>query len=232
MKQCAIVVSKNTKEKINEKVFADFKTFISRGNIVDMAVGVIIGSAFSAIVTALTNKIIMPLINLLLSIGGENGLEKAYTFLKKVYDVNGELDLTKSIYVDWGAFITAIINFFIIAFVLFLILKAVMKANSIFKDAVDEVSNKEKKNQRKRARKISKAEKRNYFTVLAEIQAEDKKIADEKAKLAKEEKEKKDAEEKLAHPSTEELLLQIRDLLKENAELKQANEGKTKKNAK
>ncbi len=215
-----------------KKFFADFKTFISRGNIVDMAVGVIIGSAFSAIVTALTNKIIMPLINLLLSIGGENGLEKAYTFLKKVYDVNGELDLTKSIYVDWGAFITAIINFFIIAFVLFLILKAVMKANSIFKDAVDEVSNKEKKNQRKRARKISKAEKRNYFTVLAEIQAEDKKIADEKAKLAKEEKERKDAEEKLAHPSTEELLLQIRDLLKENAELKQANEGKTKKNAK
>ena len=174
----------------------------------------------------------MPLINLLLSIGGENGLEKAYTFLKKVYDVNGELDLTKSIYIDWGAFITAIINFFIIAFVLFLILKAVMKANSIFKDAVDEVSNKDKKNQRKRARKISKEEKRNYFTVLTEIQAEDKKIADEKAKLAKEEKEKKDAEEKLAHPSTEELLLQIRDLLKENAELKQANEEKTKKNAK
>ena len=215
-----------------KKFFADFKAFISRGNIVDMAVGVIIGSAFSAIVTALTNKIIMPLINLLLSIGGENGLEKAYTFLKKVYDVNGELDLTKSIYIDWGAFITAIINFFIIAFVLFLILKAVMKANSIFKDAVDEVSNKDKKNQRKRARKISKEEKRNYFTVLAEIQAEDKKIADEKAKLAKEEKEKKDAEEKLAHPSTEELLLQIRDLLKENAELKQANEENTKQNAK
>ena len=61
-----------------KKFFADFKTFISRGNIVDMAVGVIIGSAFSAIVTALTNKIIMPLINLLLSIGGENGLEKAF----------------------------------------------------------------------------------------------------------------------------------------------------------
>ena len=204
-----------------KKFFSEFKAFISRGNIVDMAVGVIIGSAFSAIVTALTNKIIMPFINLLLSIGGENGLEKAYTFLKKVYDANGQLDLTKSIYIDWGAFITAIINFFIIAFVLFLVLKAAMKANSIFKDAVDEVSNKEKKIQRKRARKIAKAEKRNYFTVLAEIQAEDKKIAEEKAKLEKEEKERKDAEEKLAHPSTEELLLQIRDLLKENAQLKQ-----------
>ena len=204
-----------------KKFFSEFKTFISRGNIVDMAVGVIIGSAFSAIVTALTNKIIMPFINLLLSIGGENGLEKAYTFLKKVYDTNGQLDLTKSIYIDWGAFITAIINFFIIAFVLFLVLKTAMKANSIFKDAVDELSNKEKKIQRKRARTIAKAEKRNYFTVLAEIQAEDKKIAEEKAKLEKEEKERKDAEEKLAHPSTEELLLQIRDLLKENAQLKQ-----------
>ena len=215
-----------------KKFFSEFKAFISRGNIVDMAVGVIIGSAFSAIVTALTNKIIMPFINLLLSIGGENGLEKAYTFLKKVYDTNGQLDLTKSIYIDWGAFITAIINFFIIAFVLFLVLKAAMKANSIFKDAVDEVSNKEKKIQRKRARKIAKAEKRNYFTVLAEIQAEDKKIAEEKAKLEKEEKERKDAEEKLAHPSTEELLLQIRDLLKENAQLKQevVTTGKKKSN--
>lgn len=216
-----------------KKFFSEFKAFISRGNIVDMAVGVIIGSAFSAIVTALTNKIIMPFINLLLSIGGENGLEKAYTFLKKVYDTNGQLDLTKSIYIDWGAFITAIINFFIIAFVLFLVLKTAMKANSIFKDAVDEVSNKEKKIQRKRARKIAKAEKRNYFTVLAEIQAEDKKIAEEKAKLEKEEKERKDAEEKLAHPSTEELLLQIRDLLKENAQLKQevvaTEEKKSKK---
>mgnify|MGYP002706723268 FL=1 len=216
-----------------KKFFSEFKAFISRGNIVDMAVGVIIGSAFSAIVTALTNKIIMPFINLLLSIGGENGLEKAYTFLKKVYDANGQLDLTKSIYIDWGAFITAIINFFIIAFVLFLVLKTAMKANSIFKDAVDEVSNKEKKIQRKRARKIAKAEKRNYFTVLAEIQAEDKKIAEEKAKLEKEEKERKDAEEKLAHPSTEELLLQIRDLLKENAQLKQevvaTEEKKSKK---
>ena len=73
-------------KKLGKKVsnfFADFKKFISRGNIVDMAVGVIIGAAFSSIVKALTDKIIMPLINLLLSIGnsdGKSGLEKAYTF--------------------------------------------------------------------------------------------------------------------------------------------------------
>ncbi len=115
-----------------KKFFSDFKKFISRGNIVDMSVGVIIGSAFSAIVTALTNKIIMPLINLLLSLGGTNGLETAYTILKPVYDADGALDLSKSIYIDWGAFITAILNFFLIALVLFLILRIMMRAKGLW----------------------------------------------------------------------------------------------------
>ena len=105
--------------------FAEFKKFISRGNVVDMAIGVIVASAFTAIVTTLTNKIIMPCINWLLSLGGgANGLESAYTFLKKVYKIdasgNNVIDLANSIYIDWGAFLTAIINFFLIAFVLFL----------------------------------------------------------------------------------------------------------------
>ena len=120
-----------------KKFFSDFKKFISRGNVVDMAVGVIIGSAFSAIVTALTNKIIMPFINLLLSIGGENGLEAAVTVLKPAYK-DGVLDLANSIYIDWGAFITAIINFFLIALVLFLILKAMMATKGISNKLIKE----------------------------------------------------------------------------------------------
>lgn len=120
-----------------KKFFSDFKKFISRGNIVDMSVGVIIGSAFSAIVTSLTNKIIMPFINWLLSLGGTNGLESAYTFLKKVYAEDGvTVDLAKSIYIDWGAFITAILNFFLIALVLFMILKVMMKAKGFWGKAV------------------------------------------------------------------------------------------------
>jgi len=115
--------------------FGEFKKFISKGNIIDLAVGVIIGSSFSAIVTALTNKIIMPFINYLLSLGG-NGLESAFTFLKVVYASDGTVDLTKSIYIDWGAFITAILNFFIIAFVLFLIVKMFMKARGFVNKAV------------------------------------------------------------------------------------------------
>ena len=63
------------------KLVSEFKEFITKGNILDMAVGVIIGSAFSNIVTALTNKILMPLINALLAMGG-NGLESAPQSLK------------------------------------------------------------------------------------------------------------------------------------------------------
>ena len=110
------------------KFFSDFKAFISRGNIVDLAIGVIIGSAFSAIVTAFTNKIIMPLVNwAIAAITGGKGVEGAYTFLKKVVDPTTKIvNLDASIYIDWGAFITAILNFLIIAFVLFLIMKALM----------------------------------------------------------------------------------------------------------
>lgn len=111
-----------------KKFFKDFKAFIARGNVLDLAVGVIIGGAFSAIITALTNGILMPLINALLAKGG-NGLESAYTILVRG-ETDGVLDLTKSIYIDWGAFITAIINFLLIALVLFIIVKVMMKARS------------------------------------------------------------------------------------------------------
>lgn len=112
-----------------KKFFEEFKKFISKGNVMDMAVGVIIGSAFSAIVTALTNSILMPIINCVISaIVGKDGMEGAVTFLSKAYtlDDSGEkvVDMANSIYINWGAFITAVINFFLIALVLFLIIKA------------------------------------------------------------------------------------------------------------
>lgn len=199
-----------------KKFFQDFKKFISRGNIVDMAVGVIVGSAFSAIVTALTNKIIMPLINALLSIGGTNGLETAYTFIKKVY-TDGELDLAKSIYIDWGAFITAIINFFIIAFVLFTILKAVMKANEVFKDATEEITNKELIAEKRAVRKQAKLDKISFRKAWKAHLEEKKTLAEAEAKAKAEEEERVKAEEaeKARLNSTEYLLGQILELLKE-----------------
>lgn len=127
-----------------KKFFSDFKKFISRGNVVDMAIGVIVASAFTAIVTALTNKIIMPCINWLLSLGGA-GLDSAYTFLKKVTLEDGTIDLTNSIYIDWGAFITAIINFILVAFILFSVLRVVMNAQGLWKKGLQERPTKEEK---------------------------------------------------------------------------------------
>ena len=107
-----------------KKIIAEFKKFVMRGNIVDMAVGVIVGSSFTAIVNALSNNILKPLINYLLTlIFGANSLSEVYTFLVPAYDEAGALDLAQSIYIDWGAFLNSIINFFIVAFVLFCLVK-------------------------------------------------------------------------------------------------------------
>ena len=82
----------------------EFKEFVSRGNVMDMAVGVIIGAAFSDVVTALTKDIINPLIN---GIGGA--------------EVGGSIKIYGGQRILYGDFITSIINFFIMAFVLFLL---------------------------------------------------------------------------------------------------------------
>ena len=212
-----------------KKFFSDFKKFISRGNIVDMAVGVIVASAFTAIVTALTNKIIMPFINWLLSLGGA-GLSSAYTFLKTVYTTDptsGEqvIDLANSIYIDWGAFITAILNFLIIAFVLFLFLKIAMKSSAMFKDARNKVKPKLTKEDKiaLKEKGISLKDKEAVATYL-----EEKNAALEQAKL--EEEAKKKADEELAKQnSTEYILKEIRDLLKaEKLEEKVQNNNEEK----
>ena len=99
-----------------KKFFKEFKEFISKGNVMDLAVGVIIGGAFSAIVTSLTDNIINPLIN---CIGGA--------------EIQGKIHLIGDNYIDYGAFISAIINFVIMAFIIFCLVKAVNKAMSIGK---------------------------------------------------------------------------------------------------
>ncbi len=114
-----------------KKLLKEFKTFITRGNVVDLSVGVIVGSAFTAIVTALSDHIIKPIINWVLSlVMGSNSLDGIYTYLKKV-ETDGTVDLANSIYIDWGAFINAIINFLIIAVVVFTIVKLINKAKDL-----------------------------------------------------------------------------------------------------
>ena len=109
-----------------KKFFSEFKKFITRGNVVDMAVGVIVGGSFTAIVNGMSNFILKPIINWLLAIIlGKDSLKDVYSFLSRAYDETGALDLANSIYIDWGSFINAVINFLLVAFVLFTIVKFV-----------------------------------------------------------------------------------------------------------
>lgn len=204
-----------------KKFFKEFGDFIKKGNIVDMAIGVIIGGAFSAIVTALTNKIIMPFINLLLLvIGAGDGLTSCYTYLKKVMLEDGTVDLANSIYIDWGAFITAVINFFIIAFTLFIILKIAMKSNKVLVDAKNKLEGDYKLT--KADYKEAKQRKINILDFKAMAKFKEEKSAQAKAEAeAKLKAEQERIEvEKLANPSEQDLLKEIRDLLKAQNESK------------
>ena len=206
------------------KLFREFKQFISRGNILDLAVAVIVGGAFTAIITALTNKVLMPIINYILSAG--NGLESAYTFLKKVYidnDVANGIDLEKSIFIDWGAFITAILNFFLVALIIFIIIKIVnasRKQLEIISNADKRTEKLERLNKRRELRLRAIKEKRKFKELWAEYEAEKKLEAAEKARLEEEAKQKAEEEERLNNPTEKELLTQIRDLLSQGVEQK------------
>ena len=113
------VVNKEDLKKLGGKgkgFLGEFKSFILRGNVMDMAIGVIIGGAFSNIVTALTNDFINPLIN---GIGGAQ--------------VGGKIRIYGGQYIRYGDFITSVINFIIMAFVLFVLLKSVNKLMEVGK---------------------------------------------------------------------------------------------------
>ena len=103
---------------------AEFKKFIMRGNVMDLAVGVIIGAAFQNIVTALTSSFITPLIAL---ITGGCQKDEAGNIV-----VGGQFEV-KGVIFDYGSFISAVLNFLIMALILFIIVKSVNSAMSIGK---------------------------------------------------------------------------------------------------
>ncbi len=191
-----------------KKFFEEFKKFITRGNVLDMAVGVIVGGAFTAIVTALTNNILRPLINWVIALIMGDSNEPVYTVLKAVYTDAGALDLTASIYIDWGAFVGAIVNFLLIAFVLFLIIKAINAVSEGQKKLQDGIQTEKEAIAKYRGEGLSRKEAiEKYQADLKEAQeakeAEEKRIAEEEARIAEEK----------AMANTR-LLEEIRDLLK------------------
>ncbi|WP_294984962.1 large conductance mechanosensitive channel protein MscL [uncultured Fenollaria sp.] len=109
----------------------EFKEFISKGSVMDLAVGVIIGGAFSKIVSSLVDDIIMPLIGLLL--GGADISNYFVTLDGGKYATLAEAQEAGAATLNYGLFLNRIIDFLIIAFVLFLVIKAINKARALTK---------------------------------------------------------------------------------------------------
>lgn len=193
-----------------KKFFKEFKTFITRGNIFDMAVGLIIATAFNKIVSSLVNDIIMPLVT-----WGTGAASLADLSIVLRRNAEGVATLTWA----YGNFIQTIIDFLIIAFSIFLMVKIVTASQKKFKEVGNYVKNQSKKEIKaewKMLKAKAKEENRPFKEVKAEYEAEKAKVLEEKAKIEAEEKAKKEAEDRKNNPTQEDLLKEIRDLLKSN----------------
>ena len=191
-----------------KKFFSDFKAFITRGNIIDMAVGVIIGGAFSAIINALVNAVLMPLITTAIP----GGLEGFVTVLNHNAALPTEKTVNTVSYwgitydkdvvnvMNWGTLINAIINFIIIGFILFIILRVVMNAKANMEHS-KELANAFTKEERKAMRAEGKSFK------------EINKLAEEKIAAEKAEKARLEAEAKAKAVTEITLLTDIKALL-------------------
>lgn len=170
-------------KKEKSTFWKDFKAFISRGNIVDLAVAVVVGAAFTAIVNSVVNDVIKPLIALLV---GGNFSELVIVLREATIGANGEP--IEAITLNYGNLIMAILTFLIDALVIFTVLRVVRNAQKRMRKAAEELREKI------RQKEADKQEEE----VVVQVEAP----AAEPAPAP-------------AAPTTEELLAEIRDLLKE-----------------
>ena len=183
----------------------EYKKFVNRGNVVDMAVGVIIGGAFTAIVTALSGSILEPIINFALSEWfGNAHTDGLYTVLKEGYAEDGTLDLAASIYIDWSTFINTIIHFLLVALVLFCILRTINHVREEYAELSEKARKGKPTREERRAMRAAGIKRRDKAAVAAWY-AEQAMLAEE-ARLAAEEQARQD---RLANPTTEDLLKAI-----------------------
>ena len=114
--------------KVKEKslgLFGEFKEFVKRGNVIDMAIGVVIGGAFGAIVTSLVNDIIMPLVSL--ATGGIDFTNWFVSLDGNKYETLEAAQTARAATLNYGNLIAVIVNFLIVAFCIFLVVKAMNK---------------------------------------------------------------------------------------------------------
>lgn len=166
----------------------DFKAFISRGNVVDMAVGVVVGGSFSKIVTGLVNNIINPAVNIVMKKGGLDSIKTIIT--EAVIDEAGKI-VTPEVAILWGTWLQTILDFLITAFCVFVMVRVITK----IRNGLEYKKIEEEKEKAEEAKKKAEAEKA---------------AAAEAAKLAAEKQAALDA----SILEQAKLLAEIRDLMK------------------
>lgn len=114
-------------EKKKSTFWKDFKAFITRGNVIDMAVGVVIGGSFGKIVTGLVNYIINPFVGMFIKSGSLDGVKTVIT--PEVLDADGAV-VTAEVAILWGTWLQTIIDFLITAFCIFVVLRIIMRAKN------------------------------------------------------------------------------------------------------
>lgn len=119
------------KEKKKSAFWADFKKFVTRGNVVDMAVGVVIGGAFGKIVTGLVNYIINPFVGIFVKHGSLDSIKTIIT--EAVYAEDGVTVVTPEVALLWGTWLQTIIDFLIIAFCIFIVIRIITKVQNTIK---------------------------------------------------------------------------------------------------
>jgi large conductance mechanosensitive channel len=180
---------------------SDFKKFINRGNVVDMAVGVAVASAFTSIVNAFTKGVISPLIAL---VTGTSHLDEAKWIIREEV-LEGEEVIVPEVAILWGSILQAVINFLIIAIVLYTVMKISASirrhAEKIRNGVVNKLTDLDERVAAEEARLKAEAEEAERLKAEAEAEA------------ARAAKEKEDAE-RARREREEALLTEIRDLLK------------------
>ena len=176
-----IAEKKAAMKKEHKGFFADFKKFITRGNVVDMAVGVAVAAAFTAIVTAFTKGFITPILALIS--GDKSVAEFKYVIRPEVLDAEGNI-LEAEIALLYGGFIQAILDFLIIAMTLFIVMKvagAIMKRTNRIMTELKKITDAEELKEKAEAEAKAKKE------------AEEKEAADKAAAEAAKAKAEEDA---------------------------------------
>lgn len=152
-----------------KKFFTDFKAFIAKGNIIDMAVGVIIGGAFGKIVTSLVNDIIMPALSLLT--GGKSIADLKYVITEAEIDLLTQKVLKPEVAIKYGNFIQLIIDFLLVAFCIFCVLRVMMKVNNTLhaKEIAEAEAKAKEEEEKKKAAAEAEANKESVEDILRDI---------------------------------------------------------------